>query len=109
MAGVSALMAMGLFSLDGGSASQPCYDITSPVFEEITIKLDPRYYKGKEFKIKVHDVSPENMYIQKTVLNGKAYNGFQIAHSDVQAGGTLEIWLGDKPNYRWGTQENSGF
>lgn len=109
MAGVSALMAMGLFSLDGGSASQPCYDITSPVFEEITIKLDPRYYKGKEFKIKVHDVSPENMYIQKTVLNGKAHNGFQIAHSDVQAGGTLEIWLGDKPNYRWGTQENSGF
>ena len=55
MAGISALMAMGLFSLDGGSAYNPMYDITSPVFNEITIRLDSRYYKGNEFKIKVHD------------------------------------------------------
>ncbi|MCM1178129.1 MAG: hypothetical protein NC115_10510 [Bacteroidales bacterium] len=33
-------------------ASEPVYEITSPVFDEITIKLDNGYYTGKEFGIK---------------------------------------------------------
>ena len=81
MAGISALMAMGLFSLDGGSAYNPMYDITSPVFNEITIRLDSRYYKGNEFKIKVHDNSPENCYIQKASLNGEMYHKYQLPHT----------------------------
>ena len=38
MAGISALMSIGLFSLDGGSCFQPQYDITSPIFDEIIIQ-----------------------------------------------------------------------
>ena len=104
MAGISALMAMGLFSLDGGSAYNPMYDITSPVFNEITIRLDSRYYKGNEFKIKVHDNSPENCYIQKASLNGEMYHKYQLPHTVFEQGGLLELWLGDKPNKEWGTQ-----
>lgn len=104
MAGISALMAMGLFSLDGGSAYNPMYDITSPVFNEITIRLDSRYYKGNEFKIKVHDNSPENCYIQKASLNGEMYHKYQLPHTVFEQGGFLELWLGDKPNKEWGTQ-----
>ena len=104
MAGISALMAMGLFSLDGGSAYNPMYDITSPVFNEITIRLDSRYYKGNEFKIKVHDNSPENCYIQKASLNGEMYHKYQLPHTVFEQGGLLELWLSDKPNKEWGTQ-----
>ena len=102
MAGVSALMAIGLFSLDGGSSSHPCYDITSPVFDEITIKLDSDYYAGKEFKIVTHHNSEVNCYIQKATLNGKAYNFYQLLHPDFVHGGILELWMGSAPNKNWG-------
>src|SRR5690606_31565215 len=46
MGGISALMAIGLFEVTGAGRSRPVYDITSPVFDEITIKLHRDYYKG---------------------------------------------------------------
>lgn len=105
MGGISTLMAIGLFSLDGGSRQQPAYDITSPVFDEVTIKLDADYYKGKEFKIKTYHNSKENCYIQRARLNGKDYDSYQLLHSVFAQGGLLEIWLGDTPNESWGTSE----
>lgn len=102
MGGISTLMAIGLFSLDGGSKSDPFYDITSPVFDEVTIKLDPAYYKGREFKIKTYNNSKENCYIQRARLNGEDYHFYQIPHAVFIQGGTLELWLGDQPNKKWG-------
>lgn len=102
MGGVSALMAIGLFSIDGGSARNPRYDITSPVFDEVTISLDSNYYKGKSFKIKTYNNSKENCYIQRARLNGKEYDSFQIYHTAFSEGGLLELWLGDTPNKAWG-------
>jgi len=102
MGGISTLMAIGLFSLDGGSRQNPVYDITSPVFDEITIKLDSEYYEGKEFRIKTYNNSKENCYIQKARLNGEEYNTFQLPHSVFAKGGILELWLGNTPNKEWG-------
>lgn len=102
MGGISTLMAIGLFSLDGGSKRSPVYDITSPVFDEVTIKLDLLYYKSKEFKIKTYNNSNENCYIQRASLNGKEYNSYQIPHGILAQGGILELWLGDSPNKEWG-------
>lgn len=104
MGGVSALMALGIFSLDGTSSQNPAYQITSPVFDEITIKLDPKYYSGKEFKIKTHNNSKENCYIQKTELNAQPLNTYWFGHDQFAAGGNLEIWLGNKPNKSWGLE-----
>lgn len=105
MGGVSALMALGLFSVQGTCARNPSYEITSPVFDEITVKLNPQYYQGKEFKIKTYNNSKENCYIQKTQLNGKEYNKYWIEHKDFGSGGNLEIWLGSQPNLKWGTDK----
>ncbi|WP_422799257.1 GH92 family glycosyl hydrolase [Sphingobacterium sp. Mn56C] len=102
MGAISALMAIGLFSIDGGSSAIPRYDITAPVFDEVTINLNRSYYGGTAFKIRVHGNSAENCYIQKAVLNGKTYTSFQILHEDLVKGGTLELWLGNKPNKKWG-------
>jgi len=102
MGGISTLMAIGLFSLDGGSKRDPAYDITSPVFDEVTIKLDSAYYPDKEFKIKTYNNSKENCYIQRARLNGKEYNSYQIPHAVFAQGGLLELWLGNTPNEKWG-------
>ena len=102
MGGIGVLMAMGLFSLDGGSRQNPMYDITSPVFDEVTIQLDTKYYKGKTFKIKTYYNSSKNCYIQRARLNGKEYNFYQLSHQMLEQGGVLELWLGDTPNKQWG-------
>jgi putative alpha-1,2-mannosidase len=104
MVGVSALMAIGLFSVQGTCNRYPSYEITSPVFDEITIKLNPHYYKGTEFKIKTYNNSKENRYIQKAQLNGRDHPGYRIGHDQFGAGGNLEIWLGQQPNKNWGIE-----
>ncbi len=106
MGGVSALMSMGLFSLRGTASIDPVYDITSPVFDEVVISLDSKYYPGGKFVIKTHNNSKDNMYIQKATLNGKVLNQFWFNHSDFAKGGILELWQGPMPNKEWGTGKN---
>lgn len=102
MGGVSALMALGLFDVRGTASLDPTYELTSPIFDEITIKLDNNYYPGDEFKIKVHNNSAENMYIQRAVLNGTPLNNFWFYHKDFVKGGLLELWMDSTPNKQWG-------
>jgi predicted alpha-1,2-mannosidase len=102
MGGVSALMSLGLFSLTGTTSLNPVYDITSPVFDEITISLDKKYYNGEKFVIKTYDNSEKNCYIQRASLNGKPLNQFWFNHSDFAKGGLLELWMGSVPNESWG-------
>jgi putative alpha-1,2-mannosidase len=102
MGGVSALMKLGLFSLRGTCSREPIYEITAPEFDEIVIELDPRYYSGREFRIKVHGNSENNCYIQKAELNGRPLNNCWLYHREFAAGGLLELWLGPQPNRAWG-------
>lgn len=102
MGGLSALMAIGLFSLQGNASVTPVYEITSPIFDTVTIHLDQRYYKGERFTILTHNNSAENVYIQRVALNGKELKTFWFPHTEFARGGLLEIWLGNRPNKGWG-------
>lgn len=102
MGGVSALMALGLFSVTGTESDTPYYDITSPIFDKITIKLNGDYYEGSTFTITTHNNSAENCYIQRAQLNGMEWNYAQFNHADFTKGGKLELWLGNEPNKSWG-------
>lgn len=103
MGSLSALMAMGLFELNGGAATEPVYEITSPIFDKVTIHLDSDYYPGKEFVIETRNNSKENMYIQSAILNGKALNKCWFTHQEFMRGGKLELRLGAEPNKNWGS------
>ncbi len=96
MSSLSALMSIGLFAIDGGSSQHPAYDITSPIFDEVTIRLHPDYCDGREFRILAHHNSEANCYIQRMTLNGAAHPDFRLTHEQLQRGGTLEMWLSDK-------------
>jgi predicted alpha-1,2-mannosidase len=103
MGALSALMAMGLFDVQGGAELEPRYEITSPVFDRVTIHLDPRYFRGKTFVITARNNQPGHVYIQAAKLNGRPLEGrFWITHKELTAGGTLEIMLGPQPNKSWG-------
>lgn len=104
LGGLGVLMAIGLFDVQGGASTRPRYEITSPIFDRVTLHLDSRYYPGRAFTIVTRRNRPGNVYIQSTLLNGKPINGrFWITHAEFAAGGTLEIQLGSAPNKRWGT------
>jgi putative alpha-1,2-mannosidase len=103
MGALGALMSMGLFELRGGAATEPVYEITSPIFDKVTIHLDSDYYPGKKFVIETRNNSSENMYIQSAKLNGKSLNKCWFTHEEFMQGGKLELDLGAEPNKNWGS------
>lgn len=105
MGALGVLMAIGLFEVDGGCAEKPFYEITSPLFDKVTIHLDNRYYPGKTFQIITVGNSADNMYIQRASFNGKKWNKCWFYHEDFIKGGTLELQLGTTPNKKWGIEE----
>jgi predicted alpha-1,2-mannosidase len=73
------------------------YVFGSPLVDAATINT------GKSvFKIKVLNNNSRNKYIQKMVLNGKAYTKSYILHSDIVKGGSLVIYMGNAPSAIWG-------
>jgi predicted alpha-1,2-mannosidase len=93
------LAASGLHPVCPGDTRQ---EITSPVFNKITFKLDPKYATGKMFTVIAQNNSPQNIYIQSATLNGKAYDKCFIDFSDIIKGGTLMLNMGPAPNKNWG-------
>lgn len=95
------LAAMGLHPVCPGEER---IEITSPVFESVTISLDKEYAQGVKFVVRALDNSPENVYIQSAKLNGEPYNKCYINFSDIAAGGELELQMGAEPNPEWGVE-----
>ena len=102
--GLGVMMAIGLFQVRGGAALRPVYEITSPVFDRVTIHLERRYYPGERFEIVAKNNSAENKYIQSATLNGKPLNRPWLYHKDLVKGGRLVLELGPTPNRRWGSR-----
>ncbi len=105
MGGVSALMSMGLFSIRGCCDKDPVYEITAPVFDTVTIHLDPDHYPGDEFVIRATNNSAANCYIQSAKLDGDPLPRCWFFHRDYADGGTLELVLGPEPSRQWGSAE----
>jgi putative alpha-1,2-mannosidase len=93
------LAAIGIHPVCPGD---PRYEICSPLFNKVTIQLDPKYTTGKTFTIITHNNSTQNLYIQSAKLNGKPYNKCWINHQDIAKGGILELTMGKQPNRNWG-------
>ncbi|GGH08894.1 glycoside hydrolase family 92 protein [Sphingobacterium alkalisoli] len=81
------------------------YEITSPLFDEVTFKTDPKYFSGKPFTIKAHNNTAENIYIQKALLNGKPHDKCYLDFQEMVSGGKLELFMGKEPNPEWGVQK----
>lgn len=88
---------MGLFDVSGHAFSDPVYQLASPVFNRIRIRLDENYYPGKEFIITTLNNSPDNIYIKDAELNGEKLDRFWIERERIVEGGELIIELDDEP------------
>lgn len=93
------LAAAGIHPVCPGDTRQ---EITSPVFNKVTFRLDPKYAKGKTFTIIAKNNSAKNIYIQSAKLNGRPFGKCHLDYKNIAAGGVLELTMGDEPNKAWG-------
>jgi len=84
------LASAGLYQMSPGNE---VWTITSPIFEEVKINLE----NGKQFIIRSNGLKKGNTYIQSAKLNGNEMKSLMLSHSDIIAGGQLEIELGPEP------------
>ena len=84
------LNAMGFYQVCPG---EPVYSIGRPLFEEVTIHLPGQ----KDFVIRTKNNSKVNKYVQSILLNGKPLEQPFFTHSDLTAGGVMEISMGAEP------------
>ena len=106
MGALAVLMKIGLFSMQGGANPDPIYEISSPIFDSITLHLDDRYYPGKKFVIQTANNDGKNLYIQQAIFNGEPLSKAWVLHRELIKGGTLELELGPVPNKDWGSDPN---
>jgi len=102
MSGWFMMSAMGLFQTDGGTRTEPIYEIGSPLFKKIEIDLGNRYERGNSFVIEAKNTSFKNKYVQSATLNGKELLYFWFPVKELLKGGNLILEMGPKPNKKWG-------
>ena len=83
--------AMGFYPVNPANS---VYCFGSPQLEKATINLA----NGNKFTMLTHNVSEDNIYIQKILLNGKPYQKTYITHKDIENGGTIEFFMDKTPN-----------
>lgn len=91
MGALSVLLKIGLFQMNGGTEKDPSYDIGSPIFDEISLKLHPDYYAGATFSIKAANNAPDHPYVKHVKLNSEEITTYKINHSDIVNGGELTL------------------
>ena len=99
MSGWFVIASMGLFEMNGGVTSEPSFDLSSPLFDEVVIHVDKMYNGGKPFTISASNNSAVNVYIQSAKLNGVELKSPVLPFKQVVSGGTLELMMGPEPNF----------
>ena len=97
--GMSAFVVFSMMGLYPVTPGVPVYNLTSPVFDKITIRLQ----NGKKLQIIARNNSVQNKYIQGIKLNGKPQAQVWIKHADIRDGGVLELEMGNTPNQKLGS------
>lgn len=90
------MSAWAIFSMIGlypDIPGDPSYTLTTPVFDKVTLHLDPKFYPNGDITIETDRTSPSQQYIKSVTIGGKKLNGFRIAHRQLMEGKTLKMQL----------------
>ena len=77
---------MGFYPISPG---EPNYAITTPMFDRISIQLDPKYYEHEQIVIEREGALDSR--IIKIELDGKLYKSYFISHKDLTKSVKLKI------------------
>ncbi|MDR2449400.1 MAG: GH92 family glycosyl hydrolase [Prevotellaceae bacterium] len=97
------MAALGLFDVQGGTSAPPTFQIGSPQFERMEIKLSPVNASGEKFIIETEGNTPDALYVQSATLNGAPLDNCWFFRDAFYRGGTLKLKMGAAPNTDWGS------
>ena len=87
--------AMGFYPVCPGSDQ---YVFGAPYLPYLKVRLG----NGKTLEIKAPNVSDENRYVQKVMLNGQEITKLYLTHDQLMQGGELVFEMGNEPNLERG-------
>ena len=94
----NALVAMGLFSVDGACGVTPTYQLTTPIFDRITIHRDARYGPGGSFTIEAIGNRPGELgYLHSAALDGAPLPKLELTYGQFNSGNRLVVQVGAEP------------
>lgn len=92
------LVSIGLFSATGACERGGRFQITAPLFERVTLRLNPAHVKGATFTIEAAGLDPSRTgYVEQATLNGSALGRLELSHAQITAGGVLRVALSPEP------------
>jgi len=104
---MSAWYVLSAIGLHPVSPVDGIYIIGSPLFDKVTLRLDHRYFKGDTFTVETRHNSARNIYVQSARLNGNPLNRAWLRHSEIVAGGVLDLTMGPSPNKQWASSPDA--
>lgn len=96
------MASMGLFDVQGHSAARPTFQLGSPLFDKVTIDLNPNYYSTDQLVIETENNGDENFYIQSAELGKKSMKNSWFYRDELLKSGKLKLIMGSQPNKGWG-------
>ncbi|NNE76535.1 MAG: glycoside hydrolase family 92 protein [Pricia sp.] len=95
MGSLSVLLKMGLFQMNGGTEDDCEYQLVSPIFDSVTIRLHQNYYPGEKLVLKTKNNSESKWLVKSSFWNDKEIEGPTLKHSQITSGGRLVFTMGE--------------
>jgi putative alpha-1,2-mannosidase len=92
------LAGLGLFDVQGGTSVNPSMQISLPMFDSVSIKLDRKYFSGDSLSIQVLGGTEAARHIETIRWNEGLIKGWSIPWKTLTSGGTLEIKTASAPS-----------
>ncbi len=95
-ANAGTMSAWAIFNMMGfypDCPGEPAYTLSTPVFDKVTIKLDPKYWGRDQLVIETERPSAESLYIREMELGGKKLSRYRITHEELVQSGKLRFRL----------------
>jgi putative alpha-1,2-mannosidase len=97
------MAAMGLFDVQGGTSTDPTFQIGSPQFDRVEIALSPVNSTAGKFVITTGGNGPGAVYVRSATLDGKPLAENWFFRRSLHDGGELHLEMGPEPATDWGT------
>jgi predicted alpha-1,2-mannosidase len=94
------MSSIGLFDVKGLTEINPSFQVSSPLFDKVTIKL-PKDLNRKPFVIEVSNNSKANVYLQEAQFNAKDLSKLSLNLKDIANGGIVKMKVGAVPSQKW--------
>ncbi len=88
------MSAWAMFSMMGfypNCPGDPTYILTAPVFDRVTIKLQPGYYKRDSLVIEAPGATGSAAYVKQVTLGGRKVQGSIVRHEDLVNAGVMKF------------------